>query len=296
MLANVILVTYYSATKAQACIDAILETIPKSTSELHWTFVDNSEDSSDAKYIHSKLAEARNVTVIAMDHNPGFAAACNTAARGQNAEWTLLLNPDLILDDSVIESIAEVLREADESAMAIAFGMKTHGRMHQGVSFNSFGWFADRSYKSAQDCYGPSGGAGAYRTSKFLSLGGFQESLFAWGEDAEFALRLKEHGCECVQAPIVIDHLGGHSIEGSRRLAARKVELLLSNRFLIASQHYPFRLKLRFAVFATAVVLAKMPVYAKAGAAMVALKCYARGIVTLFRSDSFDDAYRRFGR
>jgi N-acetylglucosaminyl-diphospho-decaprenol L-rhamnosyltransferase len=59
---------------------------------------------------------------------------------------------------------------------------------------------------------GPSGGLAAYRRSAFEEVGGFDERLFAYGEDVDLALRLRLAGWRAAAAPAARGvHLGGAS-------------------------------------------------------------------------------------
>ena len=56
----------------------------------------------------------------------------------------------------------------------------------------------------------PSGGAAAYRRSAWEAAGGFDEALFAYGEDVDLGLRLRAAGWEAAEAPEARGvHLGG---------------------------------------------------------------------------------------
>jgi N-acetylglucosaminyl-diphospho-decaprenol L-rhamnosyltransferase len=58
----------------------------------------------------------------------------------------------------------------------------------------------------------PSGGAAAYRREAWDAAGGFDEALFAYGEDVDLGLRLRSRGWEAAEAPDARGvHLGGAS-------------------------------------------------------------------------------------
>jgi GT2 family glycosyltransferase len=60
---------------------------------------------------------------------------------------------------------------------------------------------------------GPSGGLAAYRRRAFEETGGFDERLFAYGEDVDLALRLRLAGWEAAAAPAARGvHLGGATV------------------------------------------------------------------------------------
>ncbi len=44
---------------------------------------------------------------------------------------------------------------------------------------------------------GPTGGAALFTLSSFTAVGGFDERIFAYLEDVDFALRLRAAGCAC---------------------------------------------------------------------------------------------------
>jgi GT2 family glycosyltransferase len=59
----------------------------------------------------------------------------------------------------------------------------------------------------------PSGGAAAYRRSAFEAAGGFDERLFAYGEDLDLGLRLLAAGWTCAAAAGArAVHLGGATV------------------------------------------------------------------------------------
>ena len=76
----------------------------------------------------------------------------------------------------------------------------------------------------AADPVGPCGGAAAYRLPLFQQLGGFDEALFAYWEDVELALRLRETGSRCaLAADARAVHEHGQTV-GAGSPAARRLE------------------------------------------------------------------------
>ncbi len=89
-------------------------------------------------------------------------------------------------------------------------------------------------------------------------MGGFYEPLFAWGEDADLAMRLYLIGEPCAGLDISLPHQGGHSVTAGR-VSRRRAKLLVSNRITIAARLYTMPQGLAFAAFLGVVLLAKTP-------------------------------------
>ncbi|MGB3830214.1 MAG: glycosyltransferase [Ornithinimicrobium sp.] len=275
MLADVIVVTYHSAESASQELDSFVQLASSNDPRLSWSFVDNSEDSSDADYLEQTLTAAGHTRVLRRADNPGFAAACNEAAQTSEAEWVLFVNPDILLTESSLDTILAHVSATPPEVSCVAISQQTGPLAHQGVSFNRAGWFMDRplhrsdaTSSSRASVYravggagrllGPSGGAAAFRRETFLRMGGFYEALFAWGEDADLAMRLHLNGEPCAGLDILLPHQGGHSVTAGR-VSRRRAQLLVSNRITIAARLYSLPQGLAFAAFLGAVLVAKTP-------------------------------------
>ncbi len=281
MLAEIIVVTYHSRGAAAEELDRFVRLASSNDSQLAWSFVDNSEDSADAYYLENTLTDTTNTRVLRRPDNPGFAAACNEAAQSSRSEWVIFVNPDILLTDSDLAIILAHLSATPSDVSCVALSQQTGPLAHQGVSFNRAGWFMDRPLQRAKTpstgrarlyraiggagrLLGPSGGAAAFRRETFLRMGGFYEPLFAWGEDADLAMRLYLIGEPCAGLDISLPHQGGHSVTAGR-VSRRRAQLLVSNRITIAARLYSMPQGLAFAAFLGAVLLAKTPLMIRHG-------------------------------
>jgi GT2 family glycosyltransferase len=72
------------------------------------------------------------------------------------------------------------------------------------------------------------------------AIGGFDEDLFAYGDDAELGLRARIAGWRCVYTPaaVVRHHRGATLGLGSRK----RLELIERNRVLLAAKLFPWSL------------------------------------------------------
>jgi len=295
-LAEVVVVTYRSHETASIELHTFVDRASENPN-VPWTFVDNSEDSTDTRFLTPLIADMPNVHVITRPDNPGFATGCNLVGLHTGADWVVFINPDILLEREAFEGIVAALRDANERVGAIAISQQTDSLRHQGVAFNRAGWFMDRPISSkvpyhfgirealfratggAGALLGPSGGAAAYRTSLFREFNGFYEAMFAWGEDADLALRLHLAGRVCLPLDLGLSHQGGHSVaEGT--VAKRRAYLLSRNRIWVAARLYSWPQTILFTVFLLAVLVAKTPVMLQKGT----LGANLRGITSGYSS------------
>lgn len=228
-------------------------TLARSLPSVHWSFVDNSERGRDGAMIETLTEGLANVRVSYMD-NPGFAAACNAAVSMSEADAIMLLNPDVYVRLADLGDIVEAADAAVRERRTVAVSMVTSGKIHAGVEFLYGLWFVDASATS-ENVIGPSGGAGIYPRSVYVDLGGLWPDFFAWGEDADLALRLRKAGVPCTVLDLRLEHRGGHSVDSAAGIRF-KVRLLYRNRMLVARRNCGDASFLRFAlIYLCAVVL-----------------------------------------
>jgi GT2 family glycosyltransferase len=195
-----------------------------------FSFVDNTASNGVGDLLQTLgFFEGGNTSYVKSPRNLGFADGANQAIENATTDIVFLLNPDTFMDR---ETAVKILSDpTSPSHPFIAFGLRTRGEVSTGISVNKIGFFIDATEKDSL-VIGPSGGAMMLNRKNFLELGGFSSQLFAWGEDAEFALRLFAHGIRTKISPIVVEHYGGHSVN-SLEGAKFKAILLNRNRLLI---------------------------------------------------------------
>lgn len=267
--------TYGSTGSALAELAAMASLVGR-VDGVSWCFVDNTPGGSDARRIRDLVRGSGPVRFIELD-NPGFAAACNEAARSSDAKWLLLLNPDVLIDESQLLEIVSRVRGATPNEL-IAVSMVTRGNRHAGIALAPGWWFLDASPARWGSLIGPSGGAGIYPRERFVQAGGFYESLFAWGEDADLAWRLSREGMVCDVLDLGLVHQGGHSHAGSSDGLRRKVSMLYRNRVLVAKRNLSGPRFLMFCVLYGVLVVVSAPRNARRHAFRASVSGYVRGI------------------
>ena len=204
--------------------------------------VDNGSTDGTAEMLDREFPEVR---VVSLSSNHGFGRAVNRGAATSNARLLVLLNDDAVADRSLVAELVAVQHETGAEMVAASL-------LDADRTIESAGVAIDRSLVAYDVLHGarhdpeaqalrdatllaPSGGAGAYVRDAFLAAGGFDEELFAYLEDVELGIRMREAGMRCVSAPGAFawhEHsgtLGGGS--------ARKNELLGYGRGYVLWKH-----------------------------------------------------------
>ncbi len=180
-----------------------------------------------------------------------FAAACNRGADAGDGEVVVLLNNDVYCRPDWLERLVAPL-EADARVGSVACLLVQPGEER----IDSVGLCADRTLAGfprlaglpvlrAGDAWprlaGPAGGAGAYRRIAWDQAGGLDERIFAYSEDLDLSLRLRDAGWGAVAEPEAVGiHLGsathGHRTAWQRRHAGFARGYLLRRYGLLRSR------------------------------------------------------------
>jgi N-acetylglucosaminyl-diphospho-decaprenol L-rhamnosyltransferase len=175
--------------------------------------VDNASGDGTAELVREEFPE---VMLVELPENAGFGRAVNAGVRAGAGEAIVLVNNDVLVEPGFVDAIVAPLAAARVGMVA---GLTT---IPQTELVDAFGIELDRAlaaYNRARHSpigtpagrlAMPSGGAAAYRRAAWEAAGGFDEALFAYGEDVDLGLRLRSLGWEAAEAPEARGvHLGG---------------------------------------------------------------------------------------
>lgn len=223
---DVVIVAYNRWELTESC----LRQLDRQTLAHRVIVVDNG--STDETSAHLR-AERPEVHLERFEDNRGFAEACNRGVSAGTGEWVVLLNndvdcrPDFLervtvpLEDPAIGSVAALMLQPGEERID-SIGLCTD------VTLAGYPRLQGLPIARAADCEpvlaGPAGTAAAYRRSAWEQVGGLDETIFAYMEDLDLALRLRIAGWGTVAAPDAVGvHLGsathGHRSARQRRHA-----------------------------------------------------------------------------
>lgn len=178
--------------------------------------VDNASGDGTAELVREQFPE---VTLVELADNRGFGTAVNAGVLVGEGDAIVLVNNDVLVAPGFVDAIVAPLASP---AVGMVAGLTT---IPETNLVDAFGIELDRAlaaYNRARRApvgtpagrlAMPSGGAAAYRRGAWEAAGGFDETLFAYGEDVDLGLRLRSLGWEVAEAPAARGvHLGGASV------------------------------------------------------------------------------------
>lgn len=222
---DVVIVAYNRYDLTESCLRHLsAQTVPH-----RLIVVDNGSTDDTRARLASEWPDAH---VESFDDNRGFAEACNRGVAAGDGEAVVLLNNDVDCREDFLERVTAPL-DADPRVGSVAALMLQPGER----TIDSLGLVADPTLASfprlqgypvehAADEHplltGPAGTAAAYRRRAWEQVGGLDETMFAYYEDFDLALRLRSAGWRTVAAVDAVGvHLGsathGHRSAWQRR-------------------------------------------------------------------------------
>lgn len=176
--------------------------------------------SRDGSFEHCR-ADFHWVEFHALNDNLGFAKANNLAVELlTDCEWIALLNPDAFAEPRWIEAFMDCAhRHPDVDTFASCMVSADRPDIIDGAGdayrIDGVAWprFKEMVISSVpigdHEVFSPCAGAGFYRRSRFLELGGFCERYFCYHEDVDLGFRLRSLGTRCVLVrDAVVRHVG----------------------------------------------------------------------------------------
>jgi GT2 family glycosyltransferase len=170
--------------------------------------VDNASQDASLELLARDYTEVR---VIRLDHNSGFAGACNAGLRAGRGEFLVLLNNDTEAAPDWLAEIAAAFERYPAAGM-IASKMLLFDRRHilhtagdvfkkNGTPGNRGVWQADEGQFAEGPVFSANGGSAAYRRAMLDQIGLLDEDFFFSCEDVDLAWRAQLAGWQAIYAP-----------------------------------------------------------------------------------------------
>ena len=209
-----------------ASLARTLDALAAQTLRAEVCVIDNASTDGTAEMLSGGHPEVRVVSLAA---NLGFGAAINRGAETSRARLLVLLNNDAVPDARFIELI-EAAQRGTGAEMVAACLRSPDGRVESlGVevdrSLNAYdaGHGGDFEPGVAAEPLGPTGGAGAYLRAAFNEVGGFDETIFAYLEDVDLAIRMRLAGMTCAVQPAAFAYHEHSATLGARSAAKNEL-------------------------------------------------------------------------
>jgi GT2 family glycosyltransferase len=233
---SVVLVNYNGA----ACLPDTLAALARHTRAAHEIVVVDSA-STDGSW------QGLDARVERFEQNIGFAAGCNRGAEAATGRYVAFVNFDGQVEAGWDAPLLDLLRDPgvavatgllvtpdgetlEAAGLAIAPNTATYGRLG--------GEPRSHAPHAPIDVTAASGALMVVRRDEFLALGGFDELIFMYGEEADYCLRALERGRVVVHPDSAIRHEVGHA-SGPHQSQVR-LYWPSRNRLLNAARHLPF--------------------------------------------------------
>lgn len=201
MRASVVTVAFRAGDQLTRCLSALAERDP----DVEVVVVDNGAAGDEIE-----RAREAGVKVVSTGENLGFAGGCNLGARAATGEVLVFLNPDTVIAERAVSSLARVLEDE-----AIGVAMPRLRLLGEPDTLNSAGCVVHISGLAWSSGYGlpassveerreipyANGSALAIRRSLFDEVGGFADPYFIYHEDLELCWKVRMVGLPIVLVP-----------------------------------------------------------------------------------------------
>ena len=201
------------------CLDS-LQT--QTLDNLQIMVVDNASEDDSCQFIEEKYPE---VELVRMSTNTGFCGAVNEGIRRSRAPYVLLLNNDTEATETFVEELYRAIQRDDNifscSAKMIQYFDRT--KMDDaGDYYCALGWAYAygkgkpiEKYDQERRIFFSCAGAAIYRKDILDEIGYFDESHFAYLEDADVGYRARIYGYENRYIPSAVVYHVGSGTSGS---------------------------------------------------------------------------------
>jgi len=213
--------------------------------------VDNGSEDGSPDAIAARFP---GVELIRTGVNLGFSGGNNVGIRralARGADWVLLLNNDAVADPGLPAALAAAAVERPDAgvlACKVFFAeppdvlMYAGGRVNLRLGYwgrqDGFGQRDDGRFDALRDVDRATGAAMAVSRAAIERAGLLDESLFAYAEDTEWCLRIREAGFGVVFVPDAkVWHVGSASTGGMR--SPTSIYYDTRNMIAVAERHDP---------------------------------------------------------
>ena len=188
-------------------LERCLESLEGQTVEHRVIVVDNGSQDDTAELVRERFPSTR---LVELERNYGFAGGVNRGVKQGDGQFVVLVNNDVECDPPFLEQLVAPFEEK-RVGMVAGLLLRPGRKAIDGYGLEcdptlaTYPRFAGAPYPGTQvhedGLLGPSGGAASYRRNAYSAAGGLDEGTFAYMEDVDLALRLRDSGWIAAGAP-----------------------------------------------------------------------------------------------
>jgi GT2 family glycosyltransferase len=218
-LVSIILVAWNSGAHLLACLSALSR---QTFQTFEVIVVDNGSTDNSIHDLEGRWTDF-HLIVERLTSNLGFAVANNIGAKMARGEWIALLNADAYPEPNWLENLIAAAEgnpqfnffssrqlQADTPELLDGAGDTYHA---SGLAWRRHYNRPAHQYElQPEEVFGACAAAALYRREDFLTVGGFDETYFAYFEDVDLSFRLRLAGGRCLYVPqATVHHVGSAS-------------------------------------------------------------------------------------
>lgn len=251
---SILVVTYRCRDEVLECLASIRASTRRVRYEV--IVVDNASGDGTVEAVAAEFPEVR---LVELAENVGFAAGVNRAAQDATGELLLLLNPDSVVHDGAVDTLAAFAREHPEHGLYGGRTLWPDGTVCPGScwgrptlwSLFCFATLLSTAFRGSR-LFDPESLGGWQRDrvrevdivtgclllvprALWERLGGFDTRFFMYGEDADLSLRARRAGLRPV---IVPEAVTTHEVGVSSASRADKLVLLYTGKATLVRKHW----------------------------------------------------------
>jgi GT2 family glycosyltransferase len=250
-LISVIVLNWNGLTLLDECFQSLAAQTWRNT---EFILVDNGSTDGSRELVVEWANRLPNAQALLLSTNTGFCKGNNLAFERAKGEWIALFNSDAVAEPDWLK---ELVRYGDPGARVGMLASKIlfqnprrvidkvgHLIYWDGQNRGRGTMEADiGQYDKPEEILWPDACAALYHRTLFEETGGFDETFFAFGDDADLGMRARLLGWKAWYVPTAVVH---HRHSASFGVySPLKVMLIERNRFLLAVKNFPWPLLLQ---------------------------------------------------
>lgn len=257
---SIIIVNWNSGKYLQETIESLVEKTKNISYELIIVDNNSNRDEESFLYIQNVLSKWNNFTFIKADENLGFSKANNIGMSISKGRNLLILNPDVVFSNNIIEILSNYLDNNEEVGMVGPKVLNPDGSFQQpclrgkpypkdtlfhivGLAkafpkneyFNGYAmWNVDRD--KINECWALSGCCMMIKKFLYEQIGGMDEQFFMYQEETDWGIRTKNVGKKVVYNPnAVVTHYQGVT---TRKIQTKSVLIFTQSMLKFFKKHF----------------------------------------------------------